>query len=172
MQMAILTVTLALMGLVTAVFWLCISKSALPAREKAKAPAKLEGYRAGLIAGLAGFSAVVCYFTLASWPHAAPSEGEPVMVTATGEQWAWELSQDTVPANRPVVFAVTARDVNHGFGVYDESGTILFQTQAMPGYVNKVAYTFTKPGVYRVFCMEYCAGAHHDMISEFRVAAE
>lgn len=171
MQTTILVVTLVLMGLVTAIFWLCVSRSASPQDKKSAAPA-LEGYRAALISALAGFSAVVCYFTLTSWPHAAPTTDNPVIVSATGQQWSWELSRDSVPANKPVVFAVTSKDVNHGFGVYDDTGTILFQTQAMPGYINRVAYTFSKPGVYRVLCMEYCAGSHHDMTSEFRVTAQ
>lgn len=171
MQATVLAVTLVLMALLSAVFWFCVSRSAAGDGPPPK-PKPMEGYRAALIAGLAGFSAVVCYFTLVSWPHAAPAEGEHVTVTVTGEQWAWEMSRDTVLPNKPVVFAVTSKDVNHGFGVYDENGTILFQTQAIPGYVNKVAYTFAKPGTYRVFCMEYCAGIHHDMTSEFRVGAE
>lgn len=168
MQPIILMITLALMALVSAAFWICISGSS---KETKASPPKLEGYRSALVAGLAGISAVVCYFTLASWPHMASARGDAVTVTVQGEQWAWEMSTDTVPANKQIVFAVSSKDVNHGFGVYDESGTILFQTQAMPGYVNKVAYTFTKPGEYRVFCMEYCAGAHHDMTSTFRVTA-
>ena len=57
-------------------------------------------------------------------------------------------------------------------GVYDEETRLLFQTQGMPGYVNKVSYTFDKPGTYRVLCMELCGVAHHDMISEFTVVAE
>lgn len=168
MQPIILMVSLALMALVSAAFWICISRSG---KDTKSSPPKLEAYRSALIAGLVGFSAVICYFTLASWPHAASASGDAVTVMVQGEQWAWEMSTDTVPANKPIVFAVSAKDVNHGFGVYDDTGTILFQTQAMPGYVNKVAYTFTRPGEYRVFCMEYCAGAHHDMISKFRVTA-
>jgi cytochrome c oxidase subunit 2 len=92
-----------------------------------------------------------------------------VSVTATGSQWSWEIAPQEVPVGRPVVFKVTSNDVNHGFGVYDPDGTMLFQTQAMPGYVNQVSYTFTKPGKYRVFCMEYCGLVHHDMLDEINV---
>jgi cytochrome c oxidase subunit 2 len=53
--------------------------------------------------------------------------------------------------------------------VYDPEGTMVFQTQAMPGYVNQVRYTFTKAGKYRVLCMEYCGLVHHDMISDIEV---
>jgi cytochrome c oxidase subunit 2 len=64
---------------------------------------------------------------------------------------------------------VTSRDVNHGFGIYDASLKLLTQIQAMPGYVNKVHYTFTRPGKYRVMCMEYCGLIHHDMIAELTI---
>jgi cytochrome c oxidase subunit 2 len=43
------------------------------------------------------------------------------------------------------------------------------QTQAMPGYVNKLYHTFTKPGKYQILCMEYCGAAHHFMVTEFEV---
>ena len=74
-----------------------------------------------------------------------------------------------VPMGRPVIFKVTSEDVIHGFGVYDPGGTMVFQTQAMPGYVNQVRYAFTKAGKYRVLCMEYCGLIHHDMIGDIEV---
>ena len=94
---------------------------------------------------------------------------DTVTVTATGSQWSWEIAPQQVPMGRPVIFKVTSNDVNHGFGVYDPDGTMVFQTQAMPGYVNEVRYIFTKPGQYRVLCMEYCGLVHHDMIDKIEV---
>jgi cytochrome c oxidase subunit 2 len=41
----------------------------------------------------------------------------------------------------------------------------------MPGYINQVRYTFTKPGRYRVLCLEYCGLVHHDMTANLRVVA-
>jgi cytochrome c oxidase subunit 2 len=49
---------------------------------------------------------------------------------------------------------------------------LLFQVQAMPGYVNQVEYVFDKPGTYHVVCLEYCGVAHHAMTAEFTVVAE
>jgi heme/copper-type cytochrome/quinol oxidase subunit 2 len=43
----------------------------------------------------------------------------------------------------PVEFQVTSADVNHGFGIYDRSGRLLAQTQAMPGITNRLVYTFS-----------------------------
>ena len=48
---------------------------------------------------------------------------------------------------------------------------IVAQTQAMPGYVNVLRYTFKEPGTYQVLCLEYCGVEHHDMKTEINVAA-
>jgi cytochrome c oxidase subunit II len=37
--------------------------------------------------------------------------------------------------------------------------------------VNRLVYTFARPGRYRVLCLEYCGLAHHGMNSEFEVTA-
>ena len=86
----------------------------------------------------------------------------------TGAQWYWEIDKAEVPLGKPVVFNAHTQDVTHGLGVVDSDGRILFQAQAMPGYVNQVQYIFSRPGTYRVVCLEYCGLAHHDMLSEFK----
>ena len=54
-------------------------------------------------------------------------------------------------------------DVNHGFAIYAADGRIVTQTQAMPGFVNRLVYRLLEPGRYRVLCLEYCGLAHHGM---------
>jgi cytochrome c oxidase subunit 2 len=129
----------------------------------------VEGYRSGLFWGLVVLGIVAAVATLRPWPYDVSAADDALTVTATGSQWSWEIVPQEVPVGRPVVFKVTSNDVNHGFGVYDPEGTMVFQTQAMPGYVNQVRYTFTKPGQYRVLCMEYCGLVHHDMIDKIEV---
>lgn len=75
----------------------------------------------------------------------------------------------TVPLNTPVVFDVTSKDVNHGFGIYAPDGRIFSQVQAMPDYVNHLALVFTIPGHYTVRCLEYCGIAHAAMQGGFDV---
>ncbi len=167
MQANVLIISLVLMA-VLALVYLRAVRASQPAAKDAGAPGA-EKVRKGLFWGLVILGAVVTAMTLRQWPHDASAPEDALTITATGNQWSWDFSAQELPAGKPVVFAVTASDVNHGFGIYDESGAILFQTQAMPGYVNKVRYTFDKPGVYRVLCMEYCGLSHHDMIGELRV---
>lgn len=76
-----------------------------------------------------------------------------------------------MPTGVPVVFHATSDDVSHGFGVYDPNGRLLFQTQAMPGWVNKVVWSFAEPGTYTIRCLEYCGLVHHGMIGEITVEA-
>ena len=94
------------------------------------------------------------------------------VIQVTARQWSWTLSQNEVTARQPVEFQVTSADVNHGFAIYDENLSLLAQTQAMPNYVNRLRYTFTKPGTYRVLCLEYCGLAHHTMWAEIKVRSQ
>jgi cytochrome c oxidase subunit 2 len=90
-------------------------------------------------------------------------------INVAGSQWYWNLSANSITAGESVIFNVTASDVNHGLGVYNEDMQLIGQTQAMPGYSNSLKLTFEKPGVYPLLCMEYCGLAHHAMISTLTV---
>lgn len=74
-----------------------------------------------------------------------------------------------LPVNELVEFRVTSLDVNHGFAIYDPSNRLIGQTQAMPGYVNRLRWKFTEPGKYTVLCLEYCGMSHQLMRSSFTV---
>ena len=167
MQSYILAISLALMIVVAAAFWWVLRHSATDSQIASSD--QVESYRSGLFWGLVVLGIVVAVATLWPWPYDMSSADDSVTVTATGSQWSWEIVPQEVPVGRPITFKVTSNDVNHGFGVYDPDGTMLFQTQAMPGYVNQVRYTFSKPGQYRVLCMEYCGLVHHDMIDKIEV---
>ena len=109
--------------------------------------------------------------SLRQWPHTVATGDGVVQVNATGAQWSWEIDTHKIPVGKKVVFNLYTKDVNHGFGVVDQSGRLLFQMQAMPGYINKVAFVFDEPGQYRVLCMEFCGVGHHDMNDDFEIVA-
>lgn len=71
--------------------------------------------------------------------------------------------------NKLVEFRVTSLDVNHGFGIYDQSNRLIAQTQAMPGYVNRLRWKFNEPGDYTILCLEYCGMAHQVMRASLTV---
>lgn len=114
----------------------------------------------------------VSFGTLWEWPiagHAAAAPKADVVIRATGHQFRWELDRDTVQAGQLVEFELTSRDVNHGFAIYQDKHRLVAQTQAMPGYVNKLQVRFAAPGDYEVLCLEYRGVAHHGMRAVIKV---
>ncbi len=93
------------------------------------------------------------------------------VVDVVGRQWSWQMKPDTVKAGSVVEFRVTSDDVNHGFAIYAPDGLIVTQTQAMPGYTNKLLHTFKEPGTYTVQCLEYCGLGHAPMTTTLKVVA-
>ena len=117
---------------------------------------------------------VISVATLWEWPiagHAAAAAKPDVVIRAVGHQWRWQLDRDTVQAGQLVEFELTSSDVNHGFAIYRDKNSMVAQTQAMPGYVNKLQVRFTEPGDYEVLCLEYCGIAHHNMRAVIKVRA-
>jgi cytochrome c oxidase subunit 2 len=119
-----------------------------------------------LVLGIGATAATLSPFPI---PNQHASAQARHVVKVVGHQWGWQLDPSPIEAGVPVEFQVTSADVNHGFGIYDASGRLLAQTQAMPGVTNRLVHTFTQPGRYRVLCLEYCGLVHYDMSVEFDV---
>jgi cytochrome c oxidase subunit 2 len=168
MQQLALGLTLALMLGLAAVFaW--VARGAT--RREVRAGAGAERLRGWLLVAAAVAFVPITGISLGALPYGAELEGA-VAVEAVGHQWYWELSPSQVPAGRTVVFRVRSADVNHGFAVYDPQLRMLGQTQAMPGYENRLALRFERPGTYRILCLEYCGSAHHGMQAALEVVEE
>jgi cytochrome c oxidase subunit 2 len=117
-----------------------------------------------LIVAIAAFGTTIPFFP---YPHArASTEAQHVAVVA--QQYGFSLPA-VVPLDQPVIFDVTSKDVNHGFGIYGPNNEIVSQVQAMPGYVNHLPVTFRLPGHYTIRCLEYCGIAHAAMQGGFDV---
>lgn len=115
---------------------------------------------------------VVPALTLRDLPYSIADTGEPVtIVEITAHQWYWVVSRTEIPANQPIIFRAASQDVNHGFGIYDDSTRLIAQVQVMPGYVNELAVEFDQPGTYKLMCLEYCGLAHHAMEGVINVVA-
>lgn len=168
MQDTVWIITLVLVALLAAVFLKVLWRASAPAAGSTADPSR---YRAPLFWLLVVAGIGVTYGTLAEWPYGpgAAASGEPMTVTVTGSQWSWDINQTKLPVGKLIVFAVTSSDVNHGFGIYDPDLKMVTQVQAMPGYINKVYYTFSKAGTYKIMCLEYCSIAHHLMVADLTV---
>jgi cytochrome c oxidase subunit 2 len=163
--------TVIFVGAIGIVFIIVAVRSRQPADYSVVQPLAYR-QRARLFWGLVIAGVAIAVVTLRGLPYVRPGDATPPqVVTAQGFQWYWELGRDSVVAGEPVEFQITSADVNHGFGIYDAEMHLVAQAQAMPGYVNRLRYTFTKPGKYRLLCLEYCGLAHHDMVTELEVLA-
>ncbi|WP_038246803.1 cupredoxin domain-containing protein [Ghiorsea bivora] len=109
--------------------------------------------------------------TLEKLPYSTSADGNIQIVEIEGSQYNWDISPMEIEVGRPVEFHVTSADVTHGFAIYDDTMTLIAQTQAMPEYTNVLTYTFTKPGVYKILCLEYCGMGHHTMSEEITVTS-
>ena len=117
---------------------------------------------------------IITSLTMKNLPYDAHAKvsGDVIKVNATGHQWYWDIDKTHFIVGQPVIFNVTSADVNHGFGIYNDKLTLLIQTQAMPGYINKLVHTFDKPGKYKILCLEYCGLSHHAMVAELTVTEQ
>lgn len=136
--------------------------------------------RQAFFLGLSALLVAVLVFTLPRMPYPAEAETPDRIVHVTGKQYAFALTDAPVTSARAweegaypqvievkagsnVEFRVATLDVNHGFTLYAPDGALLAQTQAMPGYVNRLRVRLDRPGSYTVLCLEYCGMGHHRM---------
>ncbi len=172
-QDAVWLISLMLMGLILLVFIVVYARS--QQRQDDYTPLKDRAYRLRTrFFWVLVFTLIpVGLYTLIDLPYPEANAETRVdhVVDVVGYQWRWELSQTEFKAGETVLFRVSTADVNHGFGIYDENLRLMAQVQAMPGYTNRLRYTFDKPGTYKALCMEYCGTAHHGMISDIQVVA-
>jgi len=178
---------ITLVGVIIAVaimIWIAFRQN--PAKQTQKAKHQIYRARYWYILILICVFVFLLTFTLTYLPYYQNRQANPnLAVSVTGRMWNWELAsidnrpenvltrssngELILPVHKIIEFRVTAKDVNHGFGIYDLNGHLLAQTQAMPGYINRLVYTFDEPGEYTVLCLEYCGMAHHMMQTQFRV---
>jgi len=86
-----------------------------------------------------------------------------------GKQWMWkaqhmdgarEINELHVPIGRPVKLIMGSEDVIHSFFIPD----FRVKADVVPGRLNTMWFTATKPGRYHLFCTQYCGTKHSAMI--------
>lgn len=172
-QDVVWTIALSGIGLIALAFVYVISRARRPADDAATTQAARTARRiqARLFAALLAVFAVGSWATLRHFPippQRALSDVQQV-VEVVGGQWYWTVEPTSVEAGRTVEFRVTSADVNHGFAIYAPDGRIVTQTQAMPGYTNRLRYSFDEPGTYTLQCLEYCGIGHAPMTAAIEV---
>lgn len=151
--------------------------------------ARANRLRGVFLLSLAVILGIFLILTLPRLPYPVEAASPEQVVNVVGKQYAFSLTAGPGPqsleawdrdfspvaevrAGTLVEFRVRTLDVNHGFSIYTPDGRLLAQTQAMPGYVNRLRVRFDAPGTYPVRCLEFCGMSHHAMKGVIEVAQE
>ncbi len=111
-----------------------------------------------------GWGAVV-YFQ----ERTPPRDATEVYVVA--KQWMWklehaegqrEINELHVPVGQDVKMIMTSQDVIHSFFV----PAFRIKQDVLPGRYTVAWFRATKPGVYHLFCAEYCGTQHSGMVGD------
>jgi cytochrome c oxidase subunit 2 len=98
-----------------------------------------------------------------------PRDATEIYVVA--KQWMWklehvegqrEINELHVPVGRDVKMIMTSQDVIHSFYV----PAFRIKQDVLPGRYATAWFRATKPGVYHLFCAEYCGTQHSGMIGQ------
>ena len=107
--------------------------------------------------------------------EAPPPSAMAIYVTA--KQWMWTFVYPNgrssnavlyVPAHQPVQLLLSSRDVIHSLFVPD----FRVKKDVIPGRMTSLWFEATEPGVYPIFCTEYCGDGHSKMRAEVIVLSE
>lgn len=96
----------------------------------------------------------------------APANALEIYVV--GKQWMWyiqhptgqrEINQLHIPAGRPIKLTMATEDVIHSFYI----PAFRVKKDVVPGRYTTFWFEATKPGIYHLFCAEYCGTKHSQM---------
>jgi cytochrome c oxidase subunit 2 len=73
-----------------------------------------------------------------------------------------EINTLHVPVGRPVKLRMVSEDVIHSFYI----PAFRIKADVLPGRFSTLWFEATRPGVYHLFCAEYCGTAHSKMVGQ------
>ncbi len=119
------------------------------------------------------FAIVMVMFVWGAWIYIAeaqPPKGA-MEIFVVGKQWMWkiqhaegqrEINQLHVPVGRDVRLTLISQDVVHDFFVPE----FRIKTDVLPGRYTTLWFHATKPGIYHLFCSQYCGTMHSGMVGQ------
>ena len=93
---------------------------------------------------------------------------DAIEISAIGRQWMWkfqhpggqaEINDLHVPVGQPILINMISQDVIHGLYI----PALRIQYETLPGRYTQLWFKANRPGVYRIFCAEYCGTDHSNM---------
>jgi len=160
-----------------AIFTLIVVFALRYRRRKGVAAQQIEGSNAleitWSVTPLAIFMVIFLWGAIIYFQERTPPRGaDEVYVVA--KQWMWKLEHEQgqreinelhVPVGRDVKLIMTSQDVIHSFYV----PAFRIKQDVLPGRYTTAWFRATKPGVYHLFCAEYCGTSHSGMIGQIVV---
>jgi len=104
-------------------------------------------------------------------------DAKAININVTGQQWIWNFDYPGsgvrsevlyLPVDKPVVFHITSKDVNHSFWIVQMG----IKMDANPGYVTEAGVTPNKIGVFDIRCAELCGLLHAYMQNKVHVVSQ
>jgi cytochrome c oxidase subunit 2 len=120
---------------------------------------------------------VLSIYSVKIWADLQNTAGDVLTLEAIGYQFGFQfrypkLANPTtelhLPVGTPTTIHVTSRDVIHGFWLPE----FRIKVDMVPGLVNTVRITPTRPGTYRVVCSEFCGVLHGAMAGKVVVESQ
>ena len=119
------------------------------------------------------FMAIFVWGAVIYFKERTPPRGA-TEVYVVAKQWMWKLEHEEgqreinelhVPVGRDVKMIMTSQDVIHSFYI----PAFRIKQDVLPGRYTTLWFRATKPGVYHLFCAEYCGTQHSGMIGQIVV---
>lgn len=116
------------------------------------------------------FVVVMAFFSIRIWYGIEVAQNNGLVVEALGHQWFYtfrypqingEVKEMHLPLGEPITLHVTSYDVIHSFWVPD----MRIKADMVPGLINTLNFTPTRPGKYEIICTEFCGTFHGEMHS-------
>jgi len=110
--------------------------------------------------------------TSAYFPHNV----KPIVIRVIAKQYVWEFiypngtisyNKVVIQSGRPYIFNLTSADVIHAMYIVQ----LGYKLEAIPGYYYPLYIIVDKPGVYAIYCAEFCGPGHYTMIGELIVTS-
>jgi len=119
------------------------------------------------------FMVIFVWGALIYFQERTPPQGA-TEIYVVAKQWMWkiehpegqrEINELHVPVGRDIKLIMTSQDVIHSFYI----PAFRIKQDVLPGRYTTEWFRATKPGVYHLFCAEYCGTQHSGMIGQIVV---
>ncbi len=116
------------------------------------------------------FVVLMAIFSIRIWYGIEVAPSNTLVVEAIGHQWHYtfrypningEVEEMHLPLGQPITVHVTSADVIHSFWI----PAMRLKQDMVPGLINTMEFTPTRPGKYKIICTEFCGLFHGEMRS-------